>query len=112
MTTSRSETTKRPLISLLYIDNLKVYDIYSDQLDGQLHTICTFSDDIQTKSCLDKCSVAHFVNGQALWCVIDFIYLINLLNVKRIQSQKYYLLITVKHLSLLICDLEVPNMLF
>ena len=65
MTTGHGETAKRQLIShLLYMDDLKLYGRNSDQLDGLLHTIRTFSDDIQMKFGLDKCAVAHFVNGR------------------------------------------------
>ena len=35
-----------------------------DQLDGLLHTVRTFSDDIRMKFGLDKCAIAHFVNGK------------------------------------------------
>jgi hypothetical protein len=35
-----------------------------DQRVEFLHTIRTFSDDIQTKFGLDKCAIAHFVNGK------------------------------------------------
>ena len=56
---------KRQLIShLLYMDDLKLDGRNSDQLDGLLHTVCTFSDDIQMKFGLDKCAVSHFVNGR------------------------------------------------
>ena len=65
MTTGHGETAKRQLIShLLYMDDLKLYGRNSDQLDGLLYTVRTFSDDIQMKLCLDKCAVAHFVNGR------------------------------------------------
>ena len=65
MTIGHGETAKRQLIShLLYMDNLKLYSRNSDQLDGLLHTVCTFSDDIHMKFCLDKCAAAHFVNGR------------------------------------------------
>ena len=63
MTTGNGETAKRQLIShLLYMDDLKLYGRNSDQLDVLLHTVRTFSDDIQMKFVLDKCAVAHFVN--------------------------------------------------
>ena len=65
MTTGHGETAKRHRTShLLYMDDLKLYGRNSDQLDGLLHTIRTFSDDIQIKFGLDKCAVAHFVNGR------------------------------------------------
>ena len=65
MTTEHGETAKRQLIShLLFMDDLKLYSRNSDQLDGLLHTAHTFSDDIQMKFGLDKCAVAHFVNGR------------------------------------------------
>ena len=65
MTTGHGETAKRQLIShLLYMDDLKLYGRNSDQLDELLHTVRTFSDDIQMKFGLDKCAVAHFVNGR------------------------------------------------
>ena len=65
MTTGHGETAKRQLIShLLYMDDLQLYGRNSDQLDGLLHTVRTFSDDIQMKFGLDKCAVAHFVNGR------------------------------------------------
>ena len=65
MTTGHCETAKRQLIShLLYMDDLKLYGRNSDQLDGLLHTVLTFSDDIQMKFSLDKCAVAYFVNGR------------------------------------------------
>ena len=63
ISTGYGETVKRQLIShLLYMDDLKLYGRNSDQLDGLLHTVRTFSDDIQMKFGLDKCAVAHFVN--------------------------------------------------
>ena len=46
------------------MDDLKLYGRNSDHLDGLLHMVCTFSDDIQMKFGLDKCAVAHFVNGR------------------------------------------------
>ena len=46
------------------MDDLNLYGRNSDQLDGLLHTVRTFSDDIQMKFGLDKCAVAHFVNGR------------------------------------------------
>ena len=61
MSTGNDRTAKRQLIShLLYMDDLKLYGRNPDQLDGLLHT---FSDDIQMKFGLDKCAIAHFVNG-------------------------------------------------
>ena len=63
MTTGHGQSAKRQLIShLLYMDDLKLYGRNSDQLDGFVHTVCTFSDDIQMKFGLDKCAVEHFVN--------------------------------------------------
>ena len=85
MTTEHGETAKRQLIShllymddlklygrnsdqlishLLYMDDLKLYGRNSDQLDRLLHTVRTFSDDSQIKFAMDKCAVAHFVNGR------------------------------------------------
>ena len=65
MTTGHGETAKRqPISHLLYMDDLKLYDRNSDQLDGLLPTVRTFSDDIQMKFGLDKCAVAHFVNSR------------------------------------------------
>ena len=46
------------------MDDLKLYGRNPDQLDGLLHTVRTFSDDIRMKFGLDKCAVAHFVNGK------------------------------------------------
>ena len=65
MTTGHGETAKRQLIShLLHMDDLKLYGRNSDQLDGLLHTVHTFSDDIHMKFGLDKRDVAHFVNSR------------------------------------------------
>ena len=65
MSTGRSETAKHQLVShLLYMDDLKLYGRNPDQLKGLLHTVHTFSDDIQMKFSLDKWAVAHFVNGK------------------------------------------------
>ena len=65
MTTGHGETAKRQLIShLLYMDDLKLYGKNSDHLYGLLHTVRAFSDDIQMNFGLDKCAVAHFVNGR------------------------------------------------
>ena len=65
MTTGHGETAKRQLIShLLYMDDLKLYVRNSDQLHALLHMVRTFFDDIQMKYGLDKCAVAHFVNGR------------------------------------------------
>ena len=65
MTTGHGETAKRQLIShLLYMDDLKLYGRNSDRLDGLLHTVHTFSDDIQMTFGLNKCAVAHLVNGR------------------------------------------------
>ena len=49
---------------LLYMDDLNLYGRNPDQLDGLLHTVRTFSDDIRMKFGLDKCAIAHFVNGK------------------------------------------------
>ena len=46
------------------MDDLKLYGRNSDQFDGFVHTVRTFSDDIQMKFGLDKCAVEHFVNGR------------------------------------------------
>ena len=46
------------------MDDLKLYGRNPDQLKGLLHTVRTFSDDIQMKFGLDKWAVAHFVNGK------------------------------------------------
>ena len=65
VSTGHSRTVKRQLIShLLDMDDLKLHGRNSDQLDGLLHTVHTFSDDIQMKFGLDKCAVVHFVNGK------------------------------------------------
>ena len=65
MTTEYGETAKRQLIShLLYMDELKLYGRNCDQLDKLLHTVCTFSDDIQIMFRLEKCAIAHSVNGR------------------------------------------------
>ena len=65
MSTGRGDTANRQLVShLLYMDDLKPYSRNPDQLKGLLHTVRTFSDDIQMKFGLDKCAVAHFVNGK------------------------------------------------
>ena len=64
-TTGHGETAKRQLIShLLYIHDLKLYGRNSDQLDVLLRTVRTFSNDIQINFGLEKCAVAHFVNGR------------------------------------------------
>ena len=44
--------------------DLQLYGKNSDQLDELLHTVRTFSDDIQMKFGLDKCAVSHFFNGR------------------------------------------------
>ena len=65
MSTGCGETAKRQLVShLLYMDDLKLYGKNPDKLKGLLHTMRTFSDDIQMKFGLDKCAVAHFVNSK------------------------------------------------
>ena len=65
MSTGNGSTAKRQLISHLpYMDDLKLYGRNPDQLDGLLHTVRTFSDDIQMKFVLDKCAIADFVNGK------------------------------------------------
>ena len=65
MSTDNGRTAKRHLIShLLHMDDLKLYGRNPDQLDGLLHTVRTFSDDIRMKIGLDKCAIAHFVNGK------------------------------------------------
>ena len=46
------------------MDDLKLYGRNSDQLDGLLHTVHTFFDDIQMKFGLDKCAVERFANGR------------------------------------------------
>ena len=64
-TTGRGRTTKRQLIShLLYMNDLKLYGRNPDKLHGLLHTVRTFSDDIQMKFGLDNCAAAHFVSGK------------------------------------------------
>ena len=65
MSTGNGRSAKRQLIRhLLYMDDLKLYGRNPDQLDGLLHTVRTFSDDIRMKFGLDKCAIAHFVNGK------------------------------------------------
>ena len=65
MSTGNGRTAKRQFISLLlYMDDLKLYGRNPDQLDGLLHTVRTFSDDIRMKFGLDKCAIAQFVNGK------------------------------------------------
>ena len=65
MNTGCGETAKRQLLShLLYMDDLKLYGKNPDQLKGLLHTIRTFSDDIQMNFGLEKWPVAHFVNSK------------------------------------------------
>ena len=46
------------------MDDLKLYGRNPDQLDGLLHTVRTFSDNIRMKFGLDKCAIAHFANGK------------------------------------------------
>ena len=46
------------------MDDMKLYARNCYQLDGLLHTMHTFSDNIQMKFGLEKCAVAHFVNGR------------------------------------------------
>ena len=46
------------------MDDLKLYGRNLDQLDGLLHTVRTFSDDIRKKFGLDKCAIAHFIKGK------------------------------------------------
>ena len=41
-----------------------MYGRSPDPLKVLLHTVCTFSDDIQMTLVWDKCAVAHFVNGK------------------------------------------------
>ena len=65
MSTGNGRTAKHQLIRhLLYMDDLKLYGRNPDQLDGLLHTVRTFSDDIRMKFGLDKCAIAHFVKGK------------------------------------------------
>ena len=65
MSTGNGRNAKRQLIShLLYMDDLKLYGRNPDQLDGLLHTVRTFSDDIPMKFGLDKCAIVHVVNGR------------------------------------------------
>ena len=65
MTTGHGETAKHQLIShLLYMYDLKLYGRKSDQLDGLLDTVRIFSDNIQMKFGLDRCAVAHFLDGR------------------------------------------------
>ena len=55
ISTGHGETANRQLVShLLYMDDLEaIYGRNSDQLKGLLHTVRTFSDDIQMKFGLD-----------------------------------------------------------
>ena len=41
-----------------------MYGRNPNQLKGLLHMVLTFADDIQMSFGLDKCVVAHFVNGK------------------------------------------------
>ena len=62
MSIGHDETAKCQFVSCLpYVDDLKLYGGNLDQLKGFLHTVHTFSDDIQTKFSLDKCAT---VNGK------------------------------------------------
>ena len=73
------------------MDSLKLYGRHPDQLKGLLHTVCTFSDAIHMKFGLDKCAVAHFVNGKLSghnsWVTVEITNTINCL--ERGQIYKY-----------------------
>ena len=43
---------------------MKLYSRSCDQLNGLFHTFRTFSDDVQIEIGLEKCAIAHFVNGR------------------------------------------------
>ena len=53
-----------PVSHLLCMDDLKLYGRNPDQLKELLHTVRTFSDDIQIKIGLEMSAVAQFVNGK------------------------------------------------
>ena len=68
MTTGHGETAKRQvIIQILYMDDLKLYGRNSDQLDGLLHTLRTFCDDIQMKIGLDQICCYTLCQQQAIW---------------------------------------------
>ena len=65
MSTGCGETAKHQLVSHLpYMDDLKLYGRNPGQLEGLLHMVCAFADDIHMTFGLDKCAVAQFVNSK------------------------------------------------
>ena len=49
---------------LFYMDDLKLYAKNDEQLEGLLHTVKMFSDDINMQFMLDKCAKATFKRGK------------------------------------------------
>jgi len=53
-------TTKTKISHLLYVDDLKLIAKSEEELQKQIHTVKTFSDDIHTEFGLEKCAKIAF----------------------------------------------------
>jgi hypothetical protein len=57
-------TTKTKISHLLYMDDLKLLGISEEELQKQIQTVTTFSDDIHMEFGLDKCAKIVFKEGK------------------------------------------------
>jgi hypothetical protein len=57
-------TTKTKIAHLLYMDNLKLLSKSEDELQKQIQTVTTFSDDIHMEFRFDKCAKIVFKKGK------------------------------------------------
>ena len=49
---------------LLFMDDLKLYGKNSSQIDSLVQTVCSYSEDIRMKFCIDKCAVLEPERGR------------------------------------------------
>jgi hypothetical protein len=57
-------TTKTKISHLLYVDDLKLLGKSEEELQKQIQTVTTFSDDIHMEFGLDKCAKIVFKKGK------------------------------------------------
>ena len=57
-------TTKTKISELLYMDDLKLIDKSDEELQKQIQTVKTFSDDIRMEFGLEKCAEIAFKRGK------------------------------------------------
>ena len=59
-------TTKMKILHLLYMDNLKLIAKLEEELQKQIQTVKTFSDDVHMEFGLEKCAKITFKRGKII----------------------------------------------